>query len=59
MHYRFNLVIKGTFKTATTSIKTLKRLKENGYETYAYILLISKNISQHNCMKRYEKAITF
>jgi len=36
MHYRFNLVIKGTFRTATTSIKTLKRLKENGYEAYAY-----------------------
>lgn len=59
MHCRFNLVIEGTFRTATTPIKTLQKLKENGYETYAYILLTSKNISWNSCIERYEKAITF
>lgn len=59
IHCRFNLVIEGTFRTATTPIKTLKKLKENGYETYAYILLTNKNISWNSCMERYEKAITF
>ncbi|WP_172198584.1 zeta toxin family protein [Campylobacter sp. RM16188] len=56
---RFNLVVEGTFRTATTPIKTLKLLKENNYQTSVNILLTSQELSWASCVERYEKAIKF
>lgn len=54
MQERYNIVIEGTFRTAKTPIKTLKILKENGYDTNVFIKATPKNQSWENCTQRYE-----
>lgn len=49
----FNIVIEGTFRTAETPIKTLSKMKENGYRTEVMIQTCSKELSWKACQERY------
>ncbi|MBZ7980339.1 zeta toxin family protein [Campylobacter sp. RM12640] len=54
---KLNIVIEGTFRTATTPIKTLKLFKDNGYNTNVLIQTCHKDISWKSCLERYEKML--
>lgn len=53
----YNIVIEGTFRTSETPIKTLSKLKENGYKTQVMIQTCSKELSWKSCQERYEKML--
>ncbi len=57
LNERYNIVIEGTFRTAKTPIKTLQKLKDNGYETTVLIQTCNKDISWASCLERYEKML--
>lgn len=50
---RFNVVIEGTFRTSETPIKTLSKMKDNGYNTEVMIQTCSKELSWKSCQERY------
>lgn len=50
---RYNIVIEGTFRTSETPIKTLSKMKENGYKTEVMIQTCSKDLSWKSCQERY------
>ena len=52
---KINVIIEGTFRTATTPIKTLKLFKDNGYSTNVLIQTCNKELSYKSCLERYEK----
>lgn len=52
---RLNLIVEGTFRRASTPIKTLSELKENGYETRAMIITTDKETAWNSTIERYEK----
>ncbi len=52
-----NIAIEGTFRTSEIPIRTLKKLKENGYETRVEIVTTDQNESYQNTINRYEQAI--
>ncbi|WP_267523181.1 zeta toxin family protein [Campylobacter sp. MG1] len=54
---KLNVVIEGTFRTATTPIKTLQLFKDNGYNTNVLIQTCHKDISWKSCLERYEKML--
>ena len=54
---KFNVVVEGNFKNFKNSLKTIKLLKDSGYETSAYIVTTDPAISYASCMERYEKAL--
>lgn len=49
----YNIVIEGTFRTSETPIKTLPKMKENGYRTEVMIQTCSKELSWKSCQERY------
>lgn len=49
----YNIVIEGTFRTSETPIKTLSKMKENGYRTEVMIQTCSKELSWKSCQERY------
>ncbi|WP_297648966.1 zeta toxin family protein [uncultured Treponema sp.] len=49
----YNIVIEGTFRTAEIPIKTLSKMKENGYKTEVLIQTCAKNLSWKSCQERY------
>ena len=51
---KLNLIVEGTFRRASTPIKTLSELKENGYETRAMIIATAKEIAWKSTIERYE-----
>lgn len=50
----YNVVIEGTFRTAETPLKTLRILKDHGYQTAVYIKTCDAEISWSRCNERYE-----
>lgn len=54
---KYNIVIEGTFRTVETPIRTLKQLKDNGYETNVLVQTCKQEISWDSCLERYEKAV--
>lgn len=54
---KYNIVIEGTFRTSETPLRTLKQLKDSGYETNVYIKATSKEQSWLNCLERYNKML--
>ncbi|MCT7910724.1 zeta toxin family protein [Aliarcobacter butzleri] len=54
---KYNIVIEGTFRTVETPIRTLKQLKDNGYETNVLVQTCKQEISWDSCLERYEKAL--
>lgn len=54
---RFNVVIEGTFRTATVPLNTLKNLKDAGYRAGVKILICNKTLSWQACQERYEKML--
>ena len=50
---RYNIVIEGTFRTSDIPIKTLSKMKENGYKTEVMIQTCSKELSWKSCQERY------
>ena len=53
----YNVVIEGTFRTATVPLNTLKNLKDAGYKAGVKILICNKAISWKACQNRYEKML--
>lgn len=49
----YNIVIEGTFRTPETPIKTLSKMKENGYRTEVMIQTCNKEVSWKSCQERY------
>ena len=54
IEHRYNLIIEGTFRTVQTPLKTLKRLKDAGYQTEVHIKTAPAAISLGRCLSRYE-----
>lgn len=52
---KYNLIIEGTFRTASTPLKTLDILKLKGYETHIAIMATPARISRSSCLERYKK----
>ncbi len=50
---KYNIVIEGTFRTSETPIKTLSKMKKNGYKTEVMIQTCSKELSWKSCKERY------
>ncbi len=53
----YNIVIEGTFRTSETPIKTLSKMKENGYKTEVMIQTCSKELSWKSCQERYSAMV--
>lgn len=53
----YNVIIEGTFRTAETPLKTLKLLKDNGYQTAAYIKTCDAELSWKRCNDRYQDGL--
>jgi len=56
---RYNVVIEGTFRTASTPLQTLSKFKAAKYHTEAMIQTCDKNLSWSSCLERFEKAKNF
>lgn len=52
---KYNVIIEGTFRTATTPLQTLEKLKARGYETHVAIIATPATISRKSCLERYKK----
>lgn len=52
---KYNVIIEGTFRTATTPLQTLEKLKARGYETHVAIIATPAKISRTSCLERYKK----
>lgn len=52
---KYNLIVEGTFRTASTPLKTLEILKSKGYETHIVIIATPARISRASCLERYKK----
>lgn len=50
----YNVVIEGTFRTSENPIKTLTKMKDNGYKTEVMIQICSKELSWKSCQERYD-----
>jgi len=57
LNEHYNIVVEGTFRTAETPLKTLRLLKEHGYQTAAFIKTCDAEISWSRCNERYETGL--
>lgn len=50
---RYNIIVEGTFRTATTPIKTLQIMKANGYKTIVKIKAVNTEIAWKSTIDRF------